>query len=113
MELHIAQIILLILILIIAFLVPTLASLYFKLEDMKMESREVGHLMAEDSRLRSETTDLLSGMLEKQIDLQRLNNALLNFHNEVIIHKQKEHEQKKSIKSKKVSKKQPVKKAKK
>ena len=66
------------------FLLGTLALLSLKISKIKKELTIALQCLLEDSDKRSTIINILDEMMHKQLDLQRVNNALLNFHNSVM-----------------------------
>lgn len=66
------------------FLVGTLALLSLEISKIKKELTIALQCLLEDSDKRSTIINILDEMMHKQLDLQRVNNALLNFHNSVM-----------------------------
>jgi hypothetical protein len=66
------------------FLLGTLALLSLEISKIKKELTTALQCLLEDSDKRSTIINILDEMMHKQLDLQRVNNALLNFHNSVM-----------------------------
>ncbi len=70
--------------LLFIFLLGTLALLSVEISKIKKDLTIALQCLIEDSDKRSTVINILDEMMHKQLDLQRVNNALLNFHNSVM-----------------------------
>lgn len=89
------------------FLLGTLALLSLEISKIKKELAIALQCLLEDSDKRSTVINILDEMMHKQLDLQRVNNALLNFHNSVMaeVEKSSARKPKKVVENSKKSKK--------
>lgn len=94
------------------FLLGTLALLSLEISKVKKELTIALQCLLEDSDKRSTVINILEEMMHKQLDLQKVNNALLSFHNSVMSHIEKSptKKSKKVVASSKMPKKEAPKK---